>query len=160
MIWSYGLSLVLSVNHIVGWMFLLISWLSSQSLSTKKITVSSYDQCVGLAWAGQMIRRKFSPWETNDTCRWWYLQCGTKKHHKCGKTCSWKETLQDWYPHKWRKGLRKVLMRKRLEKWGGHYSTPLKKRICFDFISKHLKGHLQYAKKIVKNIDILIRDNL
>ena len=130
-IWFGALASPLSVNYIVGWMFLLISWLSSQSLSTKKITVSSYDQCVGLAWAGQMIRHKFSLWETNDTCRWWYLQCGTKKHHKCGKTCSWKETLQDWYPHKWRKGLRKVLMRKRLKKMGQTLFHPPEEKNLF-----------------------------
>ena len=56
-------------------------------------------------------------------------------------------------------GAQKGTYEKKVKKWGGHYSTPLKKRICFDFISKHLKGHLQYAKKIVKNIAILIRDN-
>ena len=35
-IWFGALASPLSVNYIVGWMFLLISWLSSQSLSTKK----------------------------------------------------------------------------------------------------------------------------
>ena len=56
-------------------------------------------------------------------------------------------------------GAQKGTYEKKVKKMGQTLFHPAEEKNFFDFISKHLKGRLQYAKKIVKNIDILIRDN-
>ena len=77
-IWKYGIYVIIAVNCEEGTLTFSCLQFPSPVVFVRIIRVCSYDQCVGLPPVGQMIQRKFSPWETNGTCRWWYLHCGTK----------------------------------------------------------------------------------